>query len=284
MDQTQEYLALLKEIAFDAGKIASDFLNNSHPTYKSDRSIITDADKAVSKLVHERLKDVLRQPEHILIEEEDPHLEKNFNQKTLDQKRYIWAIDPIDGSRTYANRMPLFGISLGLIRDLKPWLSVVYFPILKEMFYADGQGAFFVQNAFTENEKKTPITPIDQEIVGYSIFFVHDTFFKRNTWDFSECHVQIQSCAVVELCWPSIGRGCGTILRSSLWDFAGSWPIYQAAGLELRNFESGKVLSKLDMSLFATDRTPWKLKDFYLLSSERNYPIIKSKITPISHD
>ena len=71
----------------------------------------------------------------------------------------IWAVDPIDGTRLYANRMPLFGISIGLIKDLKPWLGAVYFPMLKELFYCDGTEAYFVQDAFGAQELKTRIVP-----------------------------------------------------------------------------------------------------------------------------
>ena len=88
-----------------------------------------------------------------------PDIIEYLDQKRLDQTSFIWALDPIDGTRLYANRMPLFGISIGLIKDLKPWLGVVYFPMLKELFYCDGTEAYFVQDAFGPQETKTRIVP-----------------------------------------------------------------------------------------------------------------------------
>jgi fructose-1,6-bisphosphatase/inositol monophosphatase family enzyme len=91
----------------------------------------------------------------------------------------------------------------------------------------------------------------------------------------------IQACATVDLCWPTIGRGCGAILKCSLWDFAGSWPIVQKAGLNLRSLKTGEILNEIKVEYFDNEEAPWKLKDFYILSSMRNFSIIKEKIAPI---
>ena len=106
---------------------------------------------------------------HVVIDEEDPGTFEYLEQKRLDQFSLILALDPIDGTRLYANRMPLFGISIGLIKDLKPWLGVVYFPALKELFYCDGVEAYFVQDAFGSKETKTRIVPLDEEISPRSL-------------------------------------------------------------------------------------------------------------------
>ena len=76
-------------------------------------------------------------------------------------------MDPIDGTRLYANRMPTFGISLGLLKDLKPWLGVVYFPVLKELFYCDGKEAYFVQNAFSPNQRRIKIISFVRKFMKY---------------------------------------------------------------------------------------------------------------------
>ena len=87
------------------------------------------------------------------------------------------------------------------------------------------------------------------------------------------------SCAVIDLCWPAIGRGCGCFLKASLWDFAGSWPIVRAAGLDLRSVVDGEKIDRIHVDLFLGEGLQtWKLAQFYILSSEKNYPIIKSKM------
>ena len=163
------YLERMFSFVREAGGIALDLMGKSDPGLKKDHSIITLADKAISKLARAQLSDFLQNPRHILIDEEDPGIVEYLDQKRLDQTSFIWAVDPIDGTRLYANHMPLFGISIGLIKDLKPWLGVVYFPMLKELFYCDGVEAYFVQDAFGPNEIKTRIIPLDEELSSRSI-------------------------------------------------------------------------------------------------------------------
>ena len=277
----EHYYKIIEDFVEEAGEIALDLMDDSQPAFKKDHPIITRADIAISQLAHKRLADLLKTPGHILIDEEDPAITRYFDQQLLNQTPYIWAVDPIDATRSYANRMPQFGVSIGLIKDLKPWLGAVYFPSLKELFYCDGDHSYFVQNAFNADEEKTIIKPVDQEITGQSVLLCNDGFFRRFGWDYKDCHVMIQACAAVELCWPVIGRGCGAVFRSSLWDFAGSWPIIRSAGLELRSIESGKALERLALGTFADDAHTWKLKEYHILSSERNYPILKNKIIKI---
>ena len=174
--------------------------------------------------------------------------------------------------------MPLFGISIGLIKELKPWLGVVYFPMLKELFYCDGNEAYFVQDAFGPQEKKTKIVPLDEELSARSLFFCNDKFFDKFYWNDRDFHIMIHACAVVNLCWPTIGRGMGCFLRCHLWDFAGSWPIIRKAGIDFRRISDGKVLDKVEAELFDHDPVSWHLKEYYLISSERNFPKILSKI------
>jgi fructose-1,6-bisphosphatase/inositol monophosphatase family enzyme len=272
------YLERMLSIAREAGGIALDLMGKSEPGLKKDHSIITLADKAISKLTRERLGDFLQDPKHILIDEEDPAIAQYLDQEQLNQTSFIWAVDPIDGTRLYANRMPLFGVSIGLIKDLKPWLGVVYFPMLNELFYCDGTEAYFVQQAFSPQEIKTRIVPLEEELSARSIFFCNDTFFDKFFWNDKDFHIMIHACAVVNLCWPTIGRGVGCFLRCHLWDFAGSWPIIRKAGIDLRRISDGKVLDKVEAGLFNREPVSWHMKEYYLVSSERNYQQILSKI------
>jgi fructose-1,6-bisphosphatase/inositol monophosphatase family enzyme len=272
------YIERMFSFVREAGGIALDLIEHSDPGLKKDLSVITLADKAISKLARERLAEFLQKPGHILIDEEDPNIIKYPNQKSLDGSSFIWALDPIDGTRLYANHMPLFGISLGLIKDLKPWLGVVYFPMLNELFYCDGTEAYFVQDAFSSHERKTRIVPVDEDLSARSIFFCNDTFFNRFFWKEKDFHIMIHACAVVNLCWPAIGRGVGCFARCHLWDFAGSWPIFRRAGMDLRRISDGKVMDTLEVDLFAHDPVAWHMKEYYLVSSARNYSLILSKI------
>ncbi len=267
----------MKQIAFAGGKIA--LISNRAHCLKSDNSILTKADVEISRLVHTAISDLLKTPDHILIDEEDIENTKYLDQSYLEASTLIWVIDPIDGTRAFSNGMPNFGISIGLLKNLKPWLGLVYFPMLGELFYSDGEKSFFVQNAFTECEKKRVIILIDQQITSQSIFICNDSFFEKFDWHSSDCQLMNPACAVLGLCWPTIGRGCGAFFGAHLWDFAGSWPIFLSAGLSLRSYQTGNEITQLDIELFAREsKDPWKLREYYILSSKQNFSLLREKI------
>ena len=267
-------------MARQGGEIALDLIEDSSPTLKPDNSVLTQADTEISLLIREELKDMLETGEHILIDEEEKDYTKVFDQSFLESASYTWVVDPIDGTRNFSNRIPLYGISIGLLRDLKPWLGLVYLPSLGEMFFSDGKGSFFVTGAFSGKERRRPVLPVDQPISPQSVFYGSDTFFKDYEWDSSLCQMVLPSCAVVHLCWPAIGRGCGYFFKANIWDFAGSWPVFLSAGLGLRSLSSGKPLDRIDTRLFmGRGAETWRLREPYILSSEGNFSRLQAAIS-----
>ncbi len=276
---SKDFLQLIFEMMQEGGALALDFMRKGGHSLKADSSVVTEADLAISRLVRDKLKDLLATEEHLLIDEEDAQNAQSFDLKRLESKPYVWAVDPIDGTRAFSNRIPVFGVSVGLLKDLKPWMGGVYFPMTRELFYCDGQNSFFVQNAFSEKEIKAQIVPIDQNITSQSIFLSTDGVLEYFEWDSSFCQIMLPTSAVTELCWPAIGRGCGSLFRANIWDFAGSWPVFRSAGLDLRAYETGAVLNCLDLERFdGQGLYPWKMKEFCVLSSERNFSVIKEHL------
>lgn len=57
--------------------------------------------------------------------------------------RFLWVIDPIDGTACFVNGMNAWCLSIGVLCDGKPVIGVVYDPNSDEMFHAlEGHGAF----------------------------------------------------------------------------------------------------------------------------------------------
>ncbi|MDB5930183.1 MAG: Myo-inositol(Or 4)-monophosphatase [Polaromonas sp.] len=57
--------------------------------------------------------------------------------------RFLWVIDPIDGTACFVNGMHAWCLSIGVLCDGRPVMGVVYDPNSGEMFHAlEGQGAF----------------------------------------------------------------------------------------------------------------------------------------------
>lgn len=272
----KEFLQRMFKIVREGGRLALDLMHNSEPTIKPDNSVLTKADMAVSSLIRSEIQDLLSTGGHILIDEEDAQGFQSFDQAFLEKTPYVWVIDPIDGTRSFANRIPFFGISIGILKNLRPWLGVVHFPAFNELFYADGTNAYFVTSPFSDEEKKIPIKPIDQDLGRQTVIYGNDGFFRTHDWDFDFCQMMMPSCAVIDLCWPAIGRGAGGFFDASIWDFAGSWPVFEKANLQLRSVSTGKVLDRIHTDLFqGKGLRTWRLKEQHILSSPRNYAVIK---------
>ena len=56
---------------------------------------------------------------------------------------YTWLIDPIDGTKHFAHRMPSFFVQVALIFNKEPIIGIIFDPVTKQLFSASlGNGAF----------------------------------------------------------------------------------------------------------------------------------------------
>lgn len=94
---------------------------------------VTDADINVQKYLTEHLLALL--PGSSVVGEEDENYSFSSD--------YTWVIDPIDGTSNFIRDLGLSVISVGLLKNQKPYIGVIYFPYRDEIYYAkEGNGAF----------------------------------------------------------------------------------------------------------------------------------------------
>lgn len=66
--------------------------------------------------------------------------------------RFVWVIDPIDGTACFVNGMHCWCISIGIMLDGVPVIGVVFDPNADELFHAaSGQGAWLAQTRLQVN-------------------------------------------------------------------------------------------------------------------------------------
>jgi 3'(2'), 5'-bisphosphate nucleotidase len=100
---------------------------------KDDDSPITQADIESNKI----LKSVLGETGIAILSEEDTDDKKRLS----DEK--IWIIDPLDGTTDFVNKTGEFTIMVGLVKNHKSVLGMIYWPIKKKMYLAEsGKGVF----------------------------------------------------------------------------------------------------------------------------------------------
>ena len=55
-----------------------------------------------------------------------------------------WVVDPLDGTTNFLHGIPLFAVSVGLVRNGVPFAGVIFNPVTDELYAAEkGQGAYF---------------------------------------------------------------------------------------------------------------------------------------------
>jgi myo-inositol-1(or 4)-monophosphatase len=130
----------LRDAARQAGTLALPFFREGAQTaaklwYKEHSSPVTEADIALDTFLKDHLSRLL--PEAAWLSEEtadDP--------ARLD-RRCVWIVDPIDGTRAFAGGHPDWAISIGLVIDGRPVMGVIYAPILDRLYEASlGGGAW----------------------------------------------------------------------------------------------------------------------------------------------
>ncbi len=134
MNDLQEYLEFAKDLAGEAGKIMTHYyeLDEKGVQIKQDQTPVTQADKEINSLVIERVKN--KYPFHGVLGEEE-----SFNL----QSRYLWIVDPLDGTGDFTNRTPGFVFSAALVERGELRVGLVFDPIAGRMLFAlKGKGAY----------------------------------------------------------------------------------------------------------------------------------------------
>lgn len=124
----------LIEIIKEAGKILKEgYFSEKDINFKAKKDLVTKYDVAVENFLKEKFSKEF--PSFNLIAEESDNSNIVFNDSII--------IDPIDGTTNFVNQVPHTAISVGVYKDKKPYIGVVYNPILGELYEAQiGCGAF----------------------------------------------------------------------------------------------------------------------------------------------
>ena len=102
---------------------------------KSDNTPVSNGDLEVNKLIIQKLKTIT--PSIPIISEE------TSDNKSTNNLKDFWLVDPIDGTYDYINNLDEFTINAGLIINKEPVAGLIYAPALKRMFYSFGPNLSF---------------------------------------------------------------------------------------------------------------------------------------------
>ena len=124
-----EFLAFAGRLADAAAAVVRPYFQRPIGVdFKAENSPATEADVAVETRLREMIADAY--PAHGVIGEELAPERPDAEQ--------VWVIDPIDGTRSFINGVPMFTTLVALVRDGAPLIGVIDQPILDQRWAGGG--------------------------------------------------------------------------------------------------------------------------------------------------
>jgi myo-inositol-1(or 4)-monophosphatase len=126
---------LLRAAVREAGALARSLFRQSVKRWtKSDGSPVTEADLAVDEALKARL--AAARPHYGWLSEETPDTAERL------ARREVWIVDPIDGTRAFAQGGDEWCVAAALLVEGRPALAAIYRPMTEDFYEAgDGKGA-----------------------------------------------------------------------------------------------------------------------------------------------
>ena len=222
-----DILKRAEDIAGQAGRLLmSGYGNVRHVQQKGAIDLVTEYDKRSEDMILSFLQREF--PEHAILAEESGR-----NKKVSE---YQWVIDPLDGTTNFAHALPIFSVSIGLLKNNEPELGVVYDPFRDELFSAEaGQGA-------TMNGQPIHVSSraeLGQAVISTGFPYDLRTNPRNNLAQFVQFQLRTQAVrhlgsAALDCTWTALGRLDG------YWEF-GAQPWDIAAGALIAREAGGKV-------------------------------------------
>ena len=126
----------LVDVFLYAGKISLELREKGLiKRIKSDNTPVSNGDLEVNKIITKKIKELT--PSIPIISEE------TSDNKSIQDLKDFWLVDPIDGTYDYINNLDEFTINAGLIINKEPAAGLIYAPAKKRMFYSYGNDLAF---------------------------------------------------------------------------------------------------------------------------------------------
>ena len=202
--------------------------------YKSKRDVVTNADYASERLVIDAIK--ARYPDDgILAEESGEHAgvvrdDGSHNGRT-------WVIDPLDGTVNYANGIPYYCVSIGLVVDDRPSVGVIFDPARDDLYDATADGPARLDGAVVRASDKETLSDY---VVSLAVIGRGGLMRERRIAPRIRIHRRMGSAAL-SLAYVANGRFDAFVQNGGLspWDVAAAGLIAERSGAVVTGITGG---------------------------------------------
>ena len=259
----QTVLSVCETAARRAGvMVVERFRSEVEVSFKGRANVVTDVDLASERLILDYVAD--EYPDFGILSEESAPVEGS--------SPYTWVVDPIDGTRNFAEGIPHFCIVVAVARGGDVVAGVTYDPVRDEMFTAQqGQGASLNGETIRVSDRQQ----IDEAVLGFDLGYNFDQAkllleMASGIWPQTQAY-RLMGSSALSLAYAACGRIDLYFHHSlSAWDIASGILLAREAGGQVLDrasleaatlFSPGLIVSNptlLAQFLAMTNGTPWR--------------------------
>jgi myo-inositol-1(or 4)-monophosphatase len=201
---------------------------------KGDNDFVTNADHASEDAILKVLRGAF--PEHSVLAEESGY------QHSANRSDYTWIVDPLDGTRNFAQGLPIYSVSIACVQEGLPVVGVVFDPQRDELFVARRGGGASLNGVSLEISSRSSLVG-SFLATGYP--FRHETALGLYLETFRDVFSQargVRRCgsAALDLAYTAAGIYDGFFeFGLSAWDIAAGALLVEEAGGRISDLDGG---------------------------------------------
>ncbi|MFP4458314.1 MAG: inositol monophosphatase family protein [Candidatus Zixiibacteriota bacterium] len=229
-----DYLKFAKTVAREAGEIIRNgYDKKRNINFKAGRELVTDIDMASENHIRERISK--EYPEHHILAEE-----KGGN---IDADKYLWVIDPLDGTTNFAHGFPIFCVSIALAYNGEIILGAIYEPLRNEIFWTKKDSKSYLNDDIIEVAGAKRLSEA-LLATGFPYDIAHDN--ENNLENFRKLSLGARGLrragsAAMDLCYVACGRLDGFWeMKLKPWDMAAGSIIVENAGGKCTDYQDNR--------------------------------------------
>ncbi|MBO73498.1 MAG: inositol monophosphatase [Flavobacteriales bacterium] len=229
---TEKVISISKEVGMFIKHECSKIISND-VEIKSKNSLVTYVDKTAEKNLVDFLFKLI--PESGFIAEEGTSNKKG--------EIYNWIIDPLDGTTNFIHGIPMYCVSIALLKNNELILGVIYEPNRDEVFYAwKNGGAYLNGKSISVSSTKNISNSLFATGFPYFDYEKIVAYLDVLKWLMTNSRgIRRMGSAAIDLAYVACGR-FDAFYEYSLnsWDVAAGALIVQEAGGDVTDFNGNK--------------------------------------------
>ena len=213
-------------------------------TYKKDQSPLTLADKACNDIICNYLKNLNTELDIGIVSEEN----KNQHFDIRKNYRFLWLVDPLDGTKEFVKKNGQFTVNIGLVDNGVPVFGIVSIPVTGEIYVGiKGVGSYKILRGV---KTKLNVAPKDLNKKNLNIV-ASASHLNSETQDFIDQFDEpniVNTGSSIKLLWVAENKAdvYPRIAPTSEWDTCAAHAVVKYAGGNVVIYDKGFSFSNTD--------------------------------------